>query len=284
LNSLVYSLLKKTVDFFLYSSLFIACCAVVMSYQSFVLFGFPVNTNLLYFAFFGTISSYNFHWLLTPAQENASGKAYWHLQRKPFHYLLFLIGVIGSAYFGLQLLAYWPWLTAIAVITFFYSAPKVPLAAFRQLKKIAVAKTAFLTLVWTYVTAMLPLLIHTTQWRWEQHLYIFNRFFFIYAICILFDDRDKEADRLEGIRSLVTHLTDKGIAVIFWLSLVVTLLSNILIFDAMPFPIALSFLIPLAILALLYLTIKRNTSDYYFYLVLDGLMMLSGLILILLIK
>jgi hypothetical protein len=251
-----------------------------MTYQTFLLFNYPINYTLLLFVWFGTLCSYNFHWLLTPAPASTAIKANWHYRNRHLHILMASIGLVGASYFGIHLLSYWPWLLSIAFITFLYSAPKLPFPVFNQLQKIAVAKTAFLTLVWTYVTAILPLVVNTNKWSITQHLYIFNRFYLIYSICILFDNRDKESDRLQGIKNLVTNLTDKGIGVLFWISMSVTLLSNIAIFYLLPFNEAITFFIPLLILALLNFPINKTESDYYYYFLLDGLMMLSGLLLI----
>ncbi len=274
------STLKKGFDFLLFTSIIIAGYAVVMTYQTFLLFDFPINHTLLWFVWFGTLCSYNFHWLLTPAPASTATKAHWHFRNRSLHITIAGIGLLGASYFGFHLLSFWPWLLSIAFITFLYSAPKLPFPPFNQLQKIAVAKTAFLTLVWTYVTAILPLVVNTNDWTWDQHLYIFNRFYFIYAICILFDNRDKESDRQQGIRSLVTNITDKGISVLFWTTIAVTLLSNIAIFYFFPFLESLTFLIPLFILSLMNLPINKTKSDYYYYFILDGLMMLSGLLLI----
>lgn len=251
-----------------------------MTYQTFLLFGYPVNYTLLFFVWFSTLCSYNFHWLLTPAPATTAIKANWHYKKRHLHIILAGIGMIGATYYGFHLLAYWPWLLSIAFITFLYSAPKLQFPPFNQLQKIAVAKTAFLTLVWTYVTAILPLVVNTNKWSTAQHLYIFNRFYLIYSICILFDNRDKETDRQQGIRSLVTNITDKGIGVLFWISISVTLLSNIALFYYLPFNVAVTFFVPLLILTLLNIPINKTESDYYYYFLLDGLMMLSGLLLI----
>ncbi|MBS1655200.1 MAG: hypothetical protein JSU05_10170, partial [Bacteroidetes bacterium] len=52
---------RKTFDFFLFTSLFIAICAVVMVWQTTdLLLHTPFNLNLAGFVFFATICSYNF--------------------------------------------------------------------------------------------------------------------------------------------------------------------------------------------------------------------------------
>ncbi len=106
------------------------------------------------------------------------------------------------------------------VLTFLYSAPKVPHATFRWLKKIAIGKTIFLAFVWMYVTTLLPFLIaDASKQGWmEAVLLSIYRFFLVYAICILFDHRDREEDRAEGIRSLITSLEEPHLDKLYYAS------------------------------------------------------------------
>ena len=241
------------------------------------------NINFLAFVFFATISSYNFHWLFTPASVNPSQRLEWAYTHKHYHLILYFIGLAGATVFFFFLLAHWFWLLVAAFITFLYSAPKVPLKSAGLLKKVAIGKTIFLAMVWTYVTTLLPMIISGTAWQAEALLFVLSRFFLVYAICILFDYRDREDDKAEGIRSMITYFNEKGINILFTISLslfvFVTLwllkynfyLTDILI-----------ILIPGLILAALFNYSKKNFSDYFYYIVLDGLMMLSGLVMLLL--
>ena len=207
---------KKAFDFFLFTSLYIALCCVVMIYQSFLLFDLPENLDYLLFAFWGTLCSYNFHWYLTPSLYGLTGKAAWSVRYKRLHAGLFVVAAICAAYYGIQLLHEWEWLLATAFITFLYSAPKIPYRSFRWLKNIAIGKTIFLAYSWTHVTAFLPIELSHITWENAHYLFVINRFFLIYPICILFDLRDREEDKKEGIRSMITEFNYKGVGIIFW--------------------------------------------------------------------
>lgn len=271
---------KKIADFFLFTSLYIAAGAALMAYQTFLLFYYPVQPFLIGFIFFGTICSYNFHWMLTPALAGGSAKTKWSYQHRNLHIFLFAVGLSGAAFFALHLMYHWYWLLLTAVVTFLYSAPKIPWRPFRYLKKIAVGKTVFLALAWTHIPFILPLLFSTTEWTTAEYFFVFNRFYLIYAICILFDYRDRESDRGEGIRSLITFLNDQGIRILFWGSVVLFLCSGlVLIFYRLTLLQVSGLLLPGLLLALIYPHAKNTASDYYYYFILDGLMMLSSLLL-----
>lgn len=276
------AVLKKAFDFFVFSSLFIAICAVLMTYQTCFLFGLPFSFELAGFVFSGSVCSYNFHWYLTPPHiEQPSEKLAWNISNKTVHLILFIAGMIASAVFSILLIEHWFWLGITAFVTFLYSATKIPHPLFSHLKKIAIGKTIFLAFAWMHVTTLLPLVFHSSQLSEAPIWFVINRFFFIYAICILFDYRDVEPDKKDGIKSLITFLNEKGIDILFWGSIIATLSTTIILVDYFSIEVLIALIFPVIILSLLYYPAKKNFSDYLYYFVLDGLMMLSAPLLLL---
>lgn len=272
-------MLKKLFDLFLFSSLFIALCAIMMTLQTNELLKLEYNrVNYLAFVFFSTICSYNFHWYLTPDSFQEHNRASWTRQHKRLHLVLFFIGAIGSAWFFFSF-RQWFWLGVPVILTFLYSAPKLPYAPFSWLKKVAIGKTLFLALVWLYVTTLAPIILGGDDWQPAYVYFACSRFFLVYAICIVFDYRDREDDRKDGIRSMITYFSEKGINVLFYGSLLTFAISTAaLYFSGFPVLTILLLLVPGFVVLALYNTAKRNFSDYLYYFVLDGLMMLSALL------
>jgi len=273
---------RKIFDLFIFSSLYIALCAVLMVWQtSHLLLGAPPSGRLVGFVFFSTMCSYNFHWYLTSRSVNSSRRIGWTQRHKILHFILYLVGAVGSGVYFLYLLPHLPALCFAAFVTFLYSAPKIPLPLFRRLKDIAVGKTIFLALVWTYVTAVLPVLVANAPFNGGIVLFALGRFFLIYAICILFDYRDREDDKSDGIRSLITLLNEKGIDRLFALSLILFAGCTIGLYGwHYPAFYILLLLIPGILTALLHQRAKRDFSDYLYYFVLDGMMMFSALLML----
>jgi len=237
--------------------------------------------RLMGFVFFSTICSYNFHWYLSADPQKPSRRILWTNHHKVMHFILYLVGAIGAVIYFFSLSEHWLALCFGAFVTFLYSAPKVPMPIFRSLKKIAVGKTLFLSFVWMYVTTMLPVFVAGATWTTPCLLFALSRFFLIYAICILFDYRDRESDKTEGIRSLITFLNEKGIDKVFIISLILFGAATIgLLFYAYSVTTILVLLVPGFILAALYRRAKRDFSDHLYYFVLDGLMMFSGLLML----
>ncbi len=272
--------MRSFFDFFLFTSLYISLCAVIMVYQTYALIiGQPVNFYFAAFVFFSTVSSYNFHWALTPHSVAPSQRLQWEEHHKSYHLLLSIVGLIGSVIFLFFLEDGWIYIIPSVILTFLYSAPKIPLPVFQLLKKVAIGKTIFLALIWAYVTSLLPVLIEHVVTT-KAILFFIAQFFLIYSICILFDFRDREDDKADGIRSMITYFDERRINILFAASVVIYAgLTLLLLKYELTWLHITLLLIPAVILVGLYKHAKTNFSDYLYYFVLDGLMMLSGLLL-----
>ena len=193
--------------------------------------------------------------------------------------MLIITGAIGAGLFFLQLAEHWFWIGFSVLLTFLYSAPKLPHRFANVLKQIAIGKTIFLALVWTYVTSMLPILLTENAWLNEHVLYCVGRFFFIYAICIIFDFRDREQDRREGIKSMITYFSERGVNILFYSSMLVFITTTIALhFYGFSFLICGALLLPALLVTMLYPYAKKNFSDYLYYFFLDGMMAFSALL------
>lgn len=272
-------MVKKLFNFFVFSSLYIAGCAVLMVYQTNCLLHLEYDFLPCYlFVFFSTICSYNFHWYFTPDLPSEEIRVRWTQRHKRLHVVFYVAGLIGAAICAWHFIGHWFWLGVAVVLTFLYSAPKIPFYPFTLLRKIAVGKTIFLAAVWTYVTSVLPVIFAATPWRPAESIFCVSRFFFIYAICIVFDYRDRVSDKQQGIRSMITVFSERGIDRLFWLSLALFAAGTLFLYDCgFSAAVLAALLLPGIILAFLYNYSKRQTSDYLYYFVLDGLMMSSAL-------
>ncbi len=268
-------------NFLLFSSIYIALVALLMVWETEEILGLALDKNTYFgFVFFSTICSYNFHWYLTPGSEKHSERILWGQRQRRLQLMGCFIGLMGAAWYGLQLIQHWLPLSGAVLLTFLYSAPKVPHATFRWLKKIAIGKTIFLAFVWMYVTTLLPYLIADTAkvtFLDAAFLSIY-RFFIIYAICILFDHRDREEDRAEGIRSLITSLEEPHLNKLYYASLIIAALFAIALAPVLPLFVLFSLLAAVAVVWSVKNYAQTHHSDYVYYFQLDGLMAFSALI------
>jgi 4-hydroxybenzoate polyprenyltransferase len=269
--------LQKIFAVFLFSSFYIASCAAAMAFQTAYLFGLPHSPFFYAFVFFGTVCSYNLHWTLTPKHfQNPippqSGLALVPVQ---VHIILALIAFVSAGILFFMMWSHWYWLFGAGLLSFIYTAPMIPLPAMRFLQRIAYGKTIFLTLAWTYITAMLPFLITDTAFTNSHILFCINRFFLIYAICILFDLRDRESDQQQGIRSMITEFAVPAVNFIYWGSLSVYFITVLLMTPYFETTVIIAFIIPALVLAFGYHWFKKQKSAFVYNFILDGLMVFS---------
>lgn len=248
-----------------------------MAYQTQHLFELAVPTDLLFFVGAGTVCSYNFHWALASpgVDQKISPKNAWSLRNRRLHLALSLISLVIALLFFYRLREHFIWLAIAVVVTFLYSAPKIPFHQTAWLRHVAYGKTIFLALAWTYITTLLPLLIDAATLETEHFLYCTNRFFLIYAICILFDLRDREQDRQEGIRSLVTLLDQPGINHLYRGVMVIFFMTTVWLVFYFSLAVIAALCIPALVVAVFYKWFRTRQSDVVYYFVLDGLMAFS---------
>lgn len=271
---------RQSLDFFVYSNLFMAVIAVLLTEQSFFfLTRHPLSPSLVGFVFSATLCSYSFHWWLTTPGETTSPRLVWLEKNRMVHLVFFLLSLATSLYYFIPLREQALWIGLAFIATFLYTAPKIPYPFLRVLRKAAIGKTIFLAAVWTWVTTVLPVKVSGEAWTRETTLFFISRYFFIYAICILFDFRDREYDRQAGIRSLITWFNERQIRILFIFSLLVSALASALLiaFNG-SLPGFLSLVLPLLPLGFLYRKATRDYSDFFYYFVLDGLMALPPLL------
>lgn len=273
---------RKFFDFIIFSNIFIALCAVAMAGYSTHLFslGFP-PAHFAGFLFFSTLASYSIHWYLTDeTTEITASRTPWLSRNKWLHATFFVISSIGCAFFLLKELGYIKWIVPAIFLTLLYTAPKFPFQPFTTLKKFILGKTILLALMWTYVTSALPFFIISKPWEPVYTLFFINRFTLIFPICILFDLRDKDYDKLTGVKSLVTLLPPKKIKIVFNIFVMLHVITALLIAYFSDFGLVDNFilLIPIILTFSLYNRAIKTKNDYLFYFILDGLMALSPIL------
>ncbi|MBN8571810.1 MAG: UbiA family prenyltransferase [Ignavibacteria bacterium] len=277
----------KTIQFFnylIFGNIFIAVCAVLMSYYTFAVFDAPVNCTLLGFIFFASISSYSFHSFLPTTEKEYSEKVKWGLQRRNYFLVLLIIGACGASVFLFFLEQDLKLILTLILFTVLYSSPKIKFDKFTFFKRFGTAKTIYLAAIWTLVTVSLPLSAMDINTGNAGILFFANRFFLIYAICILFDLKDKEYDIRRGIKSIITILDDKKIELLFFICIILFFISSLVFYIFRNSgSVVLTLIAPGTLLLFLFQRSKETKSDYWFSFILDGLMMLSAVLYLLVI-
>lgn len=267
-------MIKKIIDFFLFSSLFIAACAVAMVFQTGHEFqNTPTENCYYYFVFFSTITSYNFHWYFTNNQSADIYRSKWSNHHRTLHLGLLIIGIIGSSVHFIHLIKYMPLLLPAIILAIFYSISSIPSVQSTHIKKLAGGKTFYLSLTWLYVTTVIPLLLVEEPITKREIYFILFRFFLIFIICLLFDNRDKERDQKKLIINWINYHDEKILNIIFYFSTISGIIVTALFIIQKPIEANhLLLILPFFILIACFPFCKKWSSDYLYYFFLDGLM------------
>ncbi|MBO9617679.1 MAG: hypothetical protein J7539_01480 [Niabella sp.] len=272
---------RNVFDFIVFSNLFITFCAVAMCICTIASFNLgKLPANFVAFVSFSTLASYSIHWYLTNADiEITASRTDWLKQHKQIHALFFIVSAVGTGIYLLQLIDYWVYLLPAVGLTLLYSAPKFPHPVFKKLGKYILGKTFLLAAMWTYVTAVLPFFIVHASWEIPFYIYVINRFALLFAICILFDIRDRQFDKQTGVKSLITILPMKKIKILFTLFIALNFASSVVLYIySQEITTAIFLSLPALFTYFLYPFAIKSKNDYLFYFILDGLMALTAVL------
>ncbi|WP_121667877.1 UbiA prenyltransferase family protein [Mesonia aquimarina] len=184
------SKLKKTLIFYINSSIHVAFAIAALAWISFLELNIPVDFTILCFIFLSSITGYNF--------VKYAGIAKLHHQSltknlriiQLFSFACFLVLIYFSSLQTLDVI----WVTSIlGIFTFFYTVPFLPdrtnLRSLRSLKIFVIA------LVWAGTTVLLPVVNFQEVFNSEIVLLFLQRFLFVVALTIPFEIRDVVFDR-----------------------------------------------------------------------------------------
>ncbi|WP_457743031.1 UbiA family prenyltransferase [Thermococcus sp.] len=218
----------RLLSFLISTSIFLAISGILKLYLAFLLYRTPPRTNLLLATFLMIFSVYNLNKLTDFKEDEINNPERVRYIKRFYRTLRYSIGISFVAAIVLSI-ATSPW--AVLVMLFpvitgiLYSiklSPNIP-----RLKDITGVKNLIIALTWANGTAFLPYL--TTKASLSVVALVYYYFFMKSIInTILFDVRDIEGDRLNGIRTIPVKLGVERTRILL-LGLNTTLLAWLLI-------------------------------------------------------
>ncbi|HXR84966.1 MAG TPA: UbiA family prenyltransferase [Hanamia sp.] len=267
-------------EFILFTSIFVAGCAVAFCMETNILLDVPFNNFSFYaFVFGATIVQYNLHYIVKKIAVKNSERLTWSQQNKNIHLILLIAGCILILYslFSFHLEHFFI-LFVLGCISFLYSFPFLPFAKKRRIKDYGFLKIITLSLLWTLVTVWFPVSGHA----YDHILFVFvfaKRLVFMFILCLLFDMRDIEVDKSENIKTLGVVLGLKKSYLLSYILLVVFLLLCLWQYFYLP---QMQFLLPMVISAIAtFITIeitRKSNSDFVYLAGIDGMMLLQAIL------
>jgi 4-hydroxybenzoate polyprenyltransferase len=258
-------------------SVFISFCAVALCYQTYHLLDI-VSDNYVYgLVFFSTLASYNLYWLISKFYFRKSQDILAFLRKNASNIIVFCVAGCAIGYCLLQKPFMWQTVMAAVFLTLLYSIPLWPFRFLAFTRKAGFVKTLLLAFTWTYVTIMLPL--HTKLFvnTWPEILLFTARFLFMLMLCIIFDARDITIDKINSLRSLATDVNRKTLLLIMTAVFILYLAAGFLLryyfsTDAQ----LIAFIITGLFTLVVYLMSLRPRGYFFYYFMVDGLMLFSA--------
>ena len=274
--------LLRFLNFLLFGNIYVAFGAVCLVQSTCIqlqLTGHLIAYSSL--VFFGTLFVYNFQRLLYKDQKNSglnSIRRQWIFDNQSIIKLFTIIGftgvVIAFCYNDFKVIYY---LSPLLLLSLAYFSPII------KLRKSPFLKLFTLVFVWTTVTTIVPILLNDLDvFTINNLLHISISFCFMMAICIPFDLRDLEVDAADNVSTLPNLIGEnkaKQLALAFIL-LYITLIFPEYFLGVITYKIFIALLFSAVINLVIVFMSNSMRNEYYYVALLDGTMILQGVMLI----
>lgn len=267
----------KWLHFILSHSVFIAICAVALGFQTSLLLNIDVGFFVYGFIFCATLCSYNLYWVLSKLSFAAKTDIKAVLQKQGTAYLLLLISTAGVLYCYLHSAIPVKTIAIAVALTILYAIPVLPFSFLQLARRAGILKTILLAFTWAYVTVMIPLPAEQ-QLNAAILFMLSRRFLFMLMLCIIFDNRDKDMDKIRGLSSLATDLGPGSVRILIYSVFTLLFISNFF-FRSFGITPGQSVALQVSTLALLlvYFYSQKKQGYLFYYFFVDGMMLFSAL-------
>ncbi len=241
----------------------------VFCFTSFTFLFFDIDYSIRYTTLTGvtTLFAYNFQRLLKipDYNEHKSDRHKWIENHRNTILLLTIISALVSLPLVFLLLTlkiiFYSTPFLLFVLLYAFSSTKV-----KALRELPFTKNIIISIVWTWVIAMLPFLIYKVAPTFQQYIYIGLVFLFVFALCIPFDIRDVKLDKGK-VKTFATQFgIHKAKTISQFLLLIVGLVAFKFDIDEILYTSLLSFV-----------AVRKTSaasSEIYFTGIIDGLFIL----------
>ncbi len=268
----------KWLQFILSHSIFVAICAVALAFQTALLLHLDISLFVYGFIFFATLCSYNFYWIISKLSFANKRDIPGLLKKEAIGFILLCIASIGLVYCWYMSLIPVHFVITAVLLTVIYSIPLLPVPFLKFARKAGVLKTILLAFTWTYVTVLIPIAKDYSLLNNADLFIISRRFLFMLMLCIIFDNRDKDIDKIRGLHSLATVLKPAILKMVIYFIFALLFISNFLYQDyGLNFKQSIALQASTLALLFVYFYSTKKRSYLFYYFIVDGLMIFSAL-------
>ena len=262
------------INFIFKYSFFIAICAAAMALQTSIIIENSINASSLGLVFFATLAAYNFYSII----------CIWNKDRKNHFPLIFPKYVLHITFLFLAALAMidylWyqkaiiPIVLMLFLLLLIYSSHFILNSTKVIFNRFPIIKSGLLAFTWTIATVLIPL-IHLNFFS-DVFPFFVLRFIFILMICILFDHRDVQVDEMIDVKDFQLK-TKVKFTTLLMISLLIVF--NLVLFSVDKINHRQFFVLLFSgvLVYLIYLLSLKKRTFYFYYFIVDGLMLFSSI-------
>ncbi len=210
------------------SQLFIALCAAALGAESYQISGNPVNFHVLIILFFSTLFIYNAAKLnLSIFNKLDTGENLYQVQGNTISVVTCMVSII--ILFGLLTACNWIQILVFiftSVLSLCYMMPfKKNGIRVKGLRNNLALKNVILSLTWASATVLFPLSQDGHYLTTNEIIFIFfRRFFFIYALTVIYDLKDLASDKKAGMQTIALRFGEPATKLVSLCALAIFLL------------------------------------------------------------
>jgi 4-hydroxybenzoate polyprenyltransferase len=268
----------RILNFILSHSIFIAFCSGALVYQSYLLLNLPFRPEVFGLVFFATLAAYNTYWMLCKLSNDNKEKRVLTFNAYSGYFILFVASVIAVLDYLWQMPSFFPMVTIASILTFLYLLPVISSVKYRLNKNIGFIKTLLLAFTWSFFTVLIPAYGEINAHLHHVVTLFLMRFFFMLMLCIIFDSRDVSIDKFRNLPSIATDVSKKTLTIIMMVVLGGYVFSLFGLHQFVYNSLYLFLLLSVGALTfIIYLLALKTRGYYFYYFLVDGLMILSAL-------
>jgi len=258
-------------------SIFVAFCAAALGLQTFQLLQIPFSLLILGLLFFATLAAYNFYWMLSKFFFCRQSQLPIQLKSFVSHFIFF----IGSSIVVMDCVWQQPqMLTPVfgaSIFTFIYAVLFSQNNRKQENKFLLVFKSVLLALTWSYITVYLPAIGFQSESKSALPKLFLHRFLFMWMLCIIFESKDLLAIQSQETGKILSQKTNIFLVVLMTIVLLTYAIHLLLTQQYFGGLKAVVLMGTGALTYLIFLLSLKPRSYYFYYFLVDGLMIFSSI-------
>lgn len=269
------NLISRLLTFLVYSNFWIGLGAALITWETYLIHDYPIDYEVISFVFFATILTYTFQRSVKLLNQSRTQNARLRWMRKN-DLLVKAILILSTAacirhafYFTFEVYVL---LVGCGFLSLFYIV-KIPGKLGKNLRDIPSLKIFLIATVWSATATLIPYL-NLQNYIGEFPWLLFTaNFLFIIALTIPFDIRDLHLDEPE--KKTIPQLLGEKRSVQLAMALLIVYWPLLCLLTGM---ILYASLLGVCLSIILVNGAKKASNDFYFSLVIDGLLILLPLL------